>query len=278
MKFNSIETMKFKLILSTFLIFFFSTTACARKNDREPVIKFKTTEGNIVVKLYPKTVQHRDNFVKLVESGFYDGVLFHRVIRDFMIQAGDPDSKSASRKVELGSGDVTYTIPAEIIYPEYYHKKGALAAARQGDNINPQKASSGAQFYIVQGKIFDDGELDKIEARNRQKAQALIVRHMSDSIVKARKLTIPVLSPVQLDSVVALARMTLESNPTYKFSEQQRADYKTIGGTPHLDGEYTVFGEVTKGLEIVSNISRVKTGKNDRPIADVRVLKAKRIK
>ena len=270
--------MKLRSFLSVLLIICFSTTSCARKNDKEPVIKFKTTEGTIVVKLYPKTEKHRDNFVKLVESGYYDGVLFHRVIRDFMIQAGDPDSKSAGRKAELGSGDVKYTVPAEIVYPEYYHKKGALAAARQGDNVNPQRASSGAQFYIVQGKVFDDEGLNKIEARNRQKAEAAKVRLLSDSIIKARKLSQPVLSPQLLDSVLTLARQTLNANPVYKFTELQRNDYKTIGGTPHLDGEYTVFGEVTKGLEIVSNISRTKTGKLDRPVVDVRVLIAKRIR
>ncbi|MDX9920476.1 MAG: peptidylprolyl isomerase [Paludibacter sp.] len=270
--------MKLRSFLSVLLIICFSTTSCARKNDKEPVIKFKTTEGTIVVKLYPKTEKHRDNFVKLVESGYYDGVLFHRVIRDFMIQAGDPDSKTAGHKASLGSGDVKYTIPAEIVYPEYYHKKGALAAARQGDDVNPERASSGAQFYIVQGKVFDDAGLNKIEVRNRQKAETAIVRHMNDSIIKARKLSQPVLSPQLLDSVLTLARQTLNANPVYKFTEQQRNDYKTIGGTPHLDGEYTVFGEVTKGLEIVSNISRTKTGKLDRPVVDVRVLNAKRIR
>ncbi|NCB69059.1 MAG: peptidylprolyl isomerase [Bacteroidia bacterium] len=270
--------MKFRFLLSLLLIVCFSTTSCARKNDKEPVIKFKTTEGTIVVKLYPKTEKHRDNFVKLVESGYYDGVLFHRVIRDFMIQAGDPDSKNAGRKAELGSGDVKYTIPAEFVYPEYYHKKGALAAARQGDDTNPQRASSGAQFYIVQGKVFDDAGLNKIEARNRQKAETALVRQLSDSIVKARRLSKPVLAPQLLDSVVTVVHQKLNINPVYKFTEQQRNDYKTIGGTPHLDGEYTVFGEVIKGLEIVSNISRAKTGKFDRPATDVRILKAKRIR
>ncbi len=152
-----------------------------------------------------------------MESGYYDGVLFHRVIRDFMIQAGDPDSKNAGRKAELGSGDVKYTIPAEFVYPEYYHKKGALAAARQGDDTNPQRASSGAQFYIVQGKVFDDAGLNKIEARNRQKAETALVRQLSDSIVKARRLSKPVLAPQLLDSVVTVVHQKLNINPVYKF-------------------------------------------------------------
>lgn len=207
------------------------SSSCAKRNDMEPEIKFKTTEGKIIVRLYPETPKHRDNFLKLVEAGLYEGVLFHRVIADFMIQAGDPESKNAGPKVSLGSGDVGYTIPAEIVYPKYYHKKGALAAARQGDNENPERASSGCQFYIVKGKVFTDAELDALEKRKG-----------------------------------------------IKFTEQQRNDYKTIGGTPHLDGAYTVFGEVIDGIEIVSNISKVKTGKLDRPIENVRILKAKRIK
>lgn len=207
------------------------TSSCAKRNDQEPVYKIKTTQGTIVVKLYQETPKHRDNFMKLVKSGLYEGVLFHRVIKDFMIQAGDPDSKNAGPKASLGSGDVGYTIPAEIVYPRYYHKKGALAAARQGDHVNPERASSGCQFYIVKGKVFTDAELN-----------------------------------------------ALEQKKGIKFSEQQRTDYKTIGGTPHLDGAYTVFGEVIDGIEIASNISLVKTGKLDRPVENVRILKIKRIK
>jgi cyclophilin family peptidyl-prolyl cis-trans isomerase len=148
-----------------------------------------------------------------------------------MIQAGDPDSKNAGPKVVLGSGDVGYTVPSEIVFPKYYHKKGAVAAARQGDDVNPERASSGCQFYIVKGKVFTDAELN-----------------------------------------------ALEQKKSIKYTEQQRADYKTVGGTPHLDNAYTVFGEVIDGIEIASNISLVKTGKYDRPLEDVRILKIKRIK
>ena len=207
------------------------TSSCAKRNDNEPVFKIKTTEGTIVVKLYAETPLHRENFKKLVKANLYEGVLFHRVIKDFMIQAGDPDSKNAGPKVVLGSGDVGYTIPAEIIFPKYYHKKGALAAARQGDDVNPERASSGCQFYIVKGKVFTDAELN-----------------------------------------------ALEQKKGIKYTEQQRNDYKTIGGTPHLDGAYTVFGEVIDGIEIASNISLVKTGKYDRPLEDIRILKIKRKK
>jgi len=217
-----------------FLLLFASilfTSSCAKRNNNEPVFKIKTTEGTIVVKLYAETPLHRDNFKKLVDAKLYEGVLFHRVIKDFMIQAGDPDSKNAVPKAMLGSGDVGYTVPAEIVFPKYYHKKGALAAARQGDDVNPERASSGCQFYIVKGKVFTDAELN-----------------------------------------------ALEQKKGIKYTEQQRADYKTIGGTPHLDGAYTVFGEVIDGIEIASNISLVKTGKYDRPLEDIRILKIKRIK
>ena len=215
----------FMLLLASILV----TSSCAKKNDLEPVIKFKTTEGTIKVRLYAETPKHRDNFVKLVEAGFYEGVLFHRVIADFMIQAGDPDSKNANLKASLGSGDVGYSIPAEFVYPKYYHKKGALAAAREGDDTNPEKASSGCQFYIVKGKVFTNAELNALEQKR-----------------------------------------------SIKFTYEQRNDYTTIGGTPHLDGNYTVFGEVIEGLEIVTNITRVKTGELDRPLENVRILKAKR--
>jgi cyclophilin family peptidyl-prolyl cis-trans isomerase len=231
-----------KKILSLALLSLFFLNSCARRNDLEPEFKIKTTEGNIVVRLYAETPKHRDNFVKLVEKGVYEGVLFHRVIKEFMIQAGDPESKNASPSAQLGSGDVGYTVPAEFEYPKYYHKKGALAAARQGDDTNPERASSGCQFYIVQGKVFTESELDALEKKSEMRAQA---------------------------------------NPRYpaiKYNQQQRNDYKTIGGTPHLDGAYTVFGEVIDGIEIVTNISRAKTGKLDRPLEDVRVLKIKRIR
>ncbi|MGB4415735.1 MAG: peptidylprolyl isomerase [Paludibacter sp.] len=257
-------------------------SSCAKRNDMEPVIKFKTTAGNIVVKLYPETPKHRDNCVKLVEAGYYDGVLFHRVIADFMIQAGDPDSRNAKRSASLGSGDVKYTIPAEIVYPKYYHKKGALAAARQGDQVNPERASSGAQFYFVQGRLFTDQELNGIEKSYERKLEAKLFQEMlnnkQDEVKKYRLERNQAKLDELRDSILNVVHEQIKQNPSYKFTEQQRNDYKTIGGTPHLDGEYTVFGEVIEGIEIVSNISKVKTGKLDRPVEDVRILSAKRIR
>ena len=211
-------------------------------NQKEPKVKIETTEGDIIVKLYNQTPLHRDNFLKLVKEKFYDGVLFHRVIADFMIQGGDPDSKNAKQNAMLGDGDVGYTVPAEFRTPAIYHKKGALAAARQGDSENPQKASSGCQFYIVEGKTFTDAELDNMQAGK-------IARYGSTA-----------------------------NDSIYKFSPKARADYKTIGGTPHLDGNYTVFGEVIKGIDVVEKISKVKTNPQDRPMIDVRVVKMRIIR
>ncbi|MFZ4583178.1 MAG: peptidylprolyl isomerase, partial [Paludibacter sp.] len=208
--------------------------------------------------------------------------LFHRVIANFMIQAGDPDSKKASPDAVLGSGDVGYSIPAEFVYPKYYHKKGALAAAREGDNENPQKASSGCQFYIVKGKVFTDAELDAMEKSKELKLESQYFKELLDAnnemIKKMRDEKNQEKLNAFRDSAMTIVRKKIKENPTHKFSIQQRTDYKTIGGTPHLDGSYTVFGEVVEGLDIVVNISNVKTGEADRPVEDVRILKAKRIK
>jgi peptidyl-prolyl cis-trans isomerase B (cyclophilin B) len=191
--------------------------------------------GDIVIRLSDSTPLHRDNFLKLVKKRYYDSVLFHRVIKDFMIQSGDPNSKSAKAGQPLGNGGPGYTVPAEF-RTTLFHKKGAIAAARMGDEANPQKASSGSQFYIVQGKPFTDAGLDSTEKYR----------------LKGRKIP-----------------------------PEQRAVYKTIGGTPHLDQGYTVFGEVVKGMDVVDKIAVVQTSKaqdRDRPLEDVRIINAKLIK
>jgi cyclophilin family peptidyl-prolyl cis-trans isomerase len=206
-----------------------------KKKDRKRDVELVTSMGSIVVRLSDSTPLHRDNFLKLVKQGYYDSVLFHRVINQFMIQAGDPDSKHAASGTPLGEGGPSYTVPAEF-RTTLFHKKGALAAARQGDDVNPQKASSGSQFYIVQGRTFTDGRMDTLETTR----------------LKGRKIP-----------------------------ADERAVYKTIGGTPHLDQAYTVFGEVVKGLDIVDKIAIVPTSKGedrDRPLQDVRIIKAKLIK
>ena len=183
-------------------------------------VRIETPYGDMVVKLYDETPKHRDNFIKLVKEGFYDNLLFHRVIENFMIQGGDPDSKGAPAGKMLGMGDVGYTVPAEFV-KGLYHKKGALSAARQGDAVNPAKASSGCQFYIVQGQVYPQEMFAMFESRG------------------------------------------------LKLNEEQKQLYGTVGGTPHLDGDYTVFGEVIEGLDVIDKIAAVQTDRADRPVEDV---------
>jgi len=252
--------------------------SCAVKKENKSIVCFETNYGKITVKLYEETPKHRANFLKLVNDGFYNGVLFHRVIAEFMIQAGDPDSKDAKSGKSLGSGDVGYTIPAEFVYPTYYHKRGVLSAARQGDESNPKKASSGCQFYIVEGRTFTDKELDSLDKSNERKQEEKlfqeILKSHQDEVKRYRmERSQPKLDALR-DSILADVHDQMLKNPTYKLTEQQRNDYKTLGGTPHLDGEYTVFGEVIEGLDVVSKISKAKTGRNDRPVEDIKVLKA----
>ena len=270
-----------KYVYLIFIAILGFSESCAKKNN-DTLVRLETTSGNITVKLYSETAKHKENFVKLVNAGFYNGVLFHRVIANFMIQGGDPDSKTAKPDAFLGSGDLGYTIPAEFIYPKYYHKHGALAAAREGDQINPLKASSGCQFYIVQGKIFTDAQLDSLERVKAQKLELKlfqeIVDKKQDEVKKYRLEKSQSKLDVLRDSILAVVHLTMKNHPIYKFTAQQRTDYKMIGGTPHLDGNYTVFGEVVEGLEIVERISKTKTGMHDRPVEDIKVIKAEVLK
>ena len=231
-----------KLLITTLILFGLSSCAIVNLGKhKEQKMKIETSEGDITLKLYNETPLHRDNFIRLVKSKFYDGVLFHRVIDQFMIQGGDPNSKDAMPGKMLGDGDVGYTIPAEFRTPQLYHKRGVLAAAREGDDENPEKASSGCQFYIVVGKQFTNEQLDEMEASQIKK-----YGHANDS--------------------------------TYKFSEQARTDYTTIGGTPHLDGNYTVFGEILTGMDVVDRIAQARTNRVDRPIEDIRIHKMRLIR
>ena len=261
-----------------FFVFFFSLGICCQNTESNTLVSFKTNYGEIKIELYPETVKHRSNFIKLVKSGYYDGVLFHRVIENFMIQAGDAESKKARPNQLLGTGDVGYTVPAEIIYPNYYHKHGALAAARQGDNVNPKKASSGAQFYIVTGRIYSEGELKAIENSFFRKEKTKLFNKMCLNKQKEFKKLQLAKNDEKLaalrDSIYSEVDIEMAVNVKKFFSNQQYIDYSTIGGAHHLDGEYTVFGEVIEGLEIVDKISRAKTGVNDRPVNDIRILKA----
>lgn len=258
-------------------------TACGagskKQNEMEKrtQVKFETTLGEIVVELYNETPQHRDNFIKLAKEGIYDSTLFHRVIRQFMIQAGDPDSKTASDTAMLGSGDVGYTIPAEFV-PQFFHKKGALAAARMGDDVNPQRESSGCQFYIVTGRKFREAQLlDMAAQKNNSRVDEifneLARKHMKE-IYKLRKSgDTDALLELQ-DSLENQAYSLAKEEEPFMFTPEQLTAYTTIGGAPHLDGAYTVFGQVVAGMETVEKIEATKTGRADRPVENVRILKA----
>lgn len=247
------------------------------ENEKRTLVKLETTMGNITVALYNETPKHRDNFIKLVKEGVYDSTLFHRVIKQFMIQAGDPDSKNASDTAMLGSGDVGYTIPAEF-NPKFFHKKGVLAAARQGDDVNPEKASSGCQFYIVTGRKFTEPQLLGMENKiNEQREEALfdsLARQHMKEIYKMRKAGDNAGLLDLQDTLEAQARELADKEEKFRFTPEQIKAYSTIGGAPHLDGSYTVFGEVTEGMEVVDNIEIAKTNRADRPIENIRILKA----
>lgn len=266
---------------------FIALTACSAgskkqtnhhmENEKRTLVKLETTMGNITVALYNETPKHRDNFIKLVKEGVYDSTLFHRVIKQFMIQAGDPDSKNASDTAMLGSGDVGYTIPAEF-NPEFFHKKGVLAAARQGDDVNPEKASSGCQFYIVTGRKFTEPQLLGMENKiNEQHEEALfdsLARQHMKEIYKMRKAGDNAGLLELQDTLEAQARELADKEEKFRFTPEQIKAYSTVGGAPHLDGSYTVFGEVTEGMEVVENIEIAKTNRADRPVENIRILKA----
>ncbi|WP_372948005.1 peptidylprolyl isomerase [Mariniphaga sp.] len=247
----------------------------AQPQKEEAQIVVKTGYGNIKIKLYDKTTEHRKNIEKLVGEGFYDGLLFHRVIQNFMIQGGDPDSKNAEPGKMLGGGSLDYTLPAEIL-PEYFHKRGAVAAARRGGPSNPEKRSSSSQFYIVQGKTFSEGALDTLEmAKNQQLINEMMREQLTaaqDDIEQFRMNN----DRDRFNQKVAEIREQVDNliearGIGFKFSDEQREIYTTIGGYPSLDGDYTVFGEVTEGMDVVDKIAAMETDKNNRPVQDVKM-------
>jgi cyclophilin family peptidyl-prolyl cis-trans isomerase len=223
--FDKILTNMAKILIPILAIVFL--TSCGLKgqfpfDNTYAKVVITTDSGDIHLILYPETKLHRENFIKLIKEGFYDSLQFHRLIKDFMIQGGDPNSKNADKGELLGKGGTGYIIPAEILH-QYYHKKGALAAARKGDQVNPNKESNGSQFYIVQGRVFTDSELDDM----------------------------------------------VWGNIHTPFSPEERQVYTTIGGTPHLDGSYTVFGEVESGLEVLDKLMNIPTDAYDRPVLPI---------
>ena len=233
-------------------------------------VKIQTMLGDIVVRLYDETPIHRDNFVKLVKEGYYDGTLFHRVIKDFMIQGGDPDSKDAPAGKMLGMGGPDYTLEAEI-KDGLFHKRGALAAARQGDEVNPERRSSGSQFYIVWGQQYNEEQLRQFSKQLKmQKVQTVFNQMASahhDEIMQMRRERNRAGLQELQDRLAAEAEQ--QAKDYAGLTEEQQKIYATIGGTPHLDGQYTVFGEVEEGLDVVELIQGSATGRGDRPIDDI---------
>ncbi|MEI7675568.1 MAG: peptidylprolyl isomerase [Bacteroidales bacterium] len=243
--------------------------------EQQTYILIETHLGNIKLVLYNDTPLHRDNFIKLANEAYFDDTIFHRVIKGFMVQSGDPDSKNAPFTQQLGAGGPGYTIPAEIIYPKYFHKRGALAAARQADRVNPEKRSSGSQFYIVWGSILSNELLDNMEkltleikqekifneisTQYNSQASALLKNEDHDSFQKLQ------------NELSDLARAEADKTPNFKYSAEERLIYTTLGGSPFLDNEYSVFGEVVEGLEVVDLIQNVRVGVGDRPLEDIKI-------
>lgn len=267
------KVMRKKLIL--FIAMFMASIMGMEAKEKENLVKIECEYGTMIVRLYDDTPQHRDNFLKLVKEGFYNDLLFHRVIKDFMVQGGDPDSKGAPAGKQLGAGDVGYTVPAEFVYPTHYHKKGALAAARQGDQVNPEKRSSGCQFYIVQGKKYNENELNQMERALGQKAMQArfdqLVQENKDSI-KAMRINRDQAGLQALqEQLIKTVETEFKDKQSVKMPEQMRKDYMEIGGTPFLDNEYTVFGEVVEGLDVIDKIAAVETNPGDRPKTDIKM-------
>ena len=238
-------------------------------------LKIKTTEGDIIIRLYDETPKHRDNFLKLAKEGYFKGTLFHRVIKDFMIQGGDPDSKNAPKGKMLGTGGPDYTIPAEFVYPQYFHKRGALSAARTGDEVNPEKESSGSQFYIVWGKTFKPAELKQMEhqmaMQQEQQVFNQLTREHHEEIMNLRRNRDRVGLQELQDKLIEQTKTTCKQQGKPSFTEEQIEIYTNVGGTPFLDNQYTVFGEVEEGLDIVERIQNCNTDRNDRPTKDVKI-------
>ncbi len=259
-----------KQILVSLIILLVSCNAPA--GNENSVVFLKTTLGDIRIQLYDGTPVHRDNFIRLVKSGFYEGVSFHRVIKDFMIQAGDPKTRSDLSKQVIDSL-ASYTIPAEFS-KQYFHKKGALAAARQGNDINPQMRSSGTQFYIVQGIRYTDAELDIIEKTVNSSMKQAVFNKLVKETADSASLRGINLTNGELQEKASIKMFNyLTSNEDFKIPEEHRNVYESTGGVPRLDESYTVFGEVIEGLDVVDKIASVQTDINDKPLNDIKILK-----
>jgi cyclophilin family peptidyl-prolyl cis-trans isomerase len=266
-----------QLLLLLLITTFFIQISCGNSQEsrqKETLVRIETDYGDMTVKLFDQTPAHRDNFIKLANEGFYDGLLFHRVINHFMIQGGDPDSKTAQPGQRLGGGDPGYTLPAEID-SSLFHKKGVLAAARRGGPSNPEKRSSGSQFYIVRGKVFTVGALDTLEMKmNMQQQKTVMQKHFAaaqdelNQLQQAGKID---QFNIKVAEIREKANAELASMPKVVIGPQRREAYTTIGGYPSLDQEYTIFGEVVEGLDVLDKIAAVETGPADRPLTDIKM-------
>lgn len=262
-----------------FLFCLFTLVSCSEKplDKSKPVyVTIKTTQGDVTVLLYDDTTLHRDNFIRLCQSGEYEGMLFHRIIKDFVVQGGDPESKARKSGAVYGDGDGGYTVPAEI-RANHFNKRGALIDAKEPDDVNPERASAGTQFCFVQGQVLNDQELDQKETRiNQSRRNWLYYKFLDKRKKEEPALTADSMKMELENQVLIMLEDTLDVLGPITIPEEHRKIYKTIGGAPHLDGSVTIFGEVTEGLDIVEKMSLVKTDKNDRPLADV-IIKSTRV-
>lgn len=272
-------------ILLSIVLITICGNAYAQEQFMDETIVISTSKGDIQLKLYKDTPLHGNNFIKLANEGFFDSVLFHRVIEGFMIQGGDPDSKGAKPGIQLGEGGPGYDIPAEIL-PNHMHVRGVLAAAREGDDVNPKRLSSGSQFYIVQGKKFTDTDLDnsekKVNSRTRQTIFGRILDNPANKTLRDRFYSDELKKDstqyqALLDSINTIVETEFAKTKPFVIPVDKREIYKTIGGAPHLDGSYTIFGEVISGIEVVDKIAAVKRDEHDRPLEDV-MMKVKVLK
>ncbi len=264
-----------------FLVLSVLFVACQTPKTNVTVL-MKTSKGDMKIKLYDDTPLHRDNFIKLAKQGYYDSLLFHRVMNEFMIQGGDPDSKNSAAGTRLGNGGPGYKIDAEIKYPKRFHKKGALAAARQPDKVNPEMRSSGSQFYIVQGKTYNDEQFTEVEQRLKSmKRQSLFYETLEDykdTLNQCRQSGNQMAMMDLKIEIEELVEKKLSELPAISIPDDLKEEYRTLGGVPHLDDNYTVFGEVLEGIEVVDEIAGVATDKNNRPKEDVYILNVKVLK
>lgn len=263
-------------IRSFIAVLFLLATNLMADNNNGTIVQLETEFGVVELRLYDETPLHRDNFIKLAKEGFYDDLLFHRVIKNFMIQGGDPASKGASASAQLGAGDLGYTVPSEFVYPQYFHKKGALSAARTADEVNPKKESSASQFYIVTGTVYTEKQLKDMEKQRYERLKQSIFNELQtlhrETIKELyRNGDKETLAELRDNLIAETEAEATERKGESLFTAEEVEAYTTIGGTPFLDNQYTVFGEVISGLEVLDKIQEAETNAGDRPLKDIKM-------